>query len=553
MLPDAPEEPGAAAVNAGVPGALDVTAVREVWPEIVTAIGRQSKKVAALASGATVRDLDGDTVVLTFRFPAHAKMVAPEAAVISNALYEALGGRWQVRCEVAGEGGAIAVAPTSGGPSQGGGHGSAPGNGGGPRNEPARGSGSRAQASAPVGGQQAVRATERAPQSRRRTEDTPPPSDDDWPEPVQPGDLGPSAAPVAVEEPAEEENGWPEVRQIGGPAPVASHPGEATAADAGDSSGGGVVEQTAPAGLGGTRASNPAGLGGFEASKPASPGSLGASEPASPGGFQGSEPARPGGFQASEAAGPGGFGVSEPASPGRFGASEPASLGGFGASEQASAGGFGASKSASPEGFGASKPASAGEFEASTSASAGEWEVASPKDAGGPRTGVGNRPAPGKESPIESGSGRRETDLARPSAVDSTGAAGVAAEPPAPARPVESSGRTAGGRNAGPKTGLAAARAAAAAAANARSAGVRQAPKPGGSAWSDGTPAEEAPYDPEFDGAPAAAASSSFEGFDPGDEPLDDVIDEKTARESSEQQAMRLLQEAFGAEKIGES
>jgi DNA polymerase-3 subunit gamma/tau len=82
---------------------------------------------------------------------------------------------------------------------------------------------------------------------------------------------------------------------------------------------------------------------------------------------------------------------------------------------------------------------------------------------------------------------------------------------------------------------------------------VRQAPKPAGSAWSDGSPTEEAPYDPELDRAPGGAVPSSFEGFDPGDEPLDDVIDEKTARESSEQQAMRLLQEAFGAEKIGES
>jgi DNA polymerase-3 subunit gamma/tau len=33
---------------------------------------------------------------------------------------------------------------------------------------------------------------------------------------------------------------------------------------------------------------------------------------------------------------------------------------------------------------------------------------------------------------------------------------------------------------------------------------------------------------------------------------LDDVIDEKTARQSSEQQAMQLLHDAFGAEKIGE-
>jgi DNA polymerase-3 subunit gamma/tau len=49
------------------------------------------------------------------------------------------------------------------------------------------------------------------------------------------------------------------------------------------------------------------------------------------------------------------------------------------------------------------------------------------------------------------------------------------------------------------------------------------------------------------------AAARVYEGFDPGDEPLDDVIDEKTARQSSEQQAMQLLQEAFGAEKIGEA
>jgi DNA polymerase-3 subunit gamma/tau len=72
---------------------------------------------------------------------------------------------------------------------------------------------------------------------------------------------------------------------------------------------------------------------------------------------------------------------------------------------------------------------------------------------------------------------------------------------------------------------------------------------PGGSgSWSDAPPpVEEAPYDPEYDGPPAA-----YEGFDPGDEPLDDVIDEKTARQSSEEQAIQLLRTALGAEKIGE-
>ena len=43
-----------------------------------------------------------------------------------------------------------------------------------------------------------------------------------------------------------------------------------------------------------------------------------------------------------------------------------------------------------------------------------------------------------------------------------------------------------------------------------------------------------------------------YEGFDPGDEPTDEVIDATTARQTSEEQAIRLLQQAFGAERIGE-
>jgi DNA polymerase-3 subunit gamma/tau len=70
----------------------------------------------------------------------------------------------------------------------------------------------------------------------------------------------------------------------------------------------------------------------------------------------------------------------------------------------------------------------------------------------------------------------------------------------------------------------------------------------GSDRWADGSPAAEAPYDPEYDG-PAA----EFEGFGPDDEPLEGVIiDEKTARMNGEQKAVKLLQDAFGAEKIGE-
>ncbi|PWU44762.1 DNA polymerase III subunit gamma and tau, partial [Micromonospora globispora] len=72
--------------------------------------------------------------------------------------------------------------------------------------------------------------------------------------------------------------------------------------------------------------------------------------------------------------------------------------------------------------------------------------------------------------------------------------------------------------------------------------------------------AGEPPYDPDYDGPlrsggrPVAATPSTptYEGFDPGDEPLDEVIDERTARQSSEEQAVQLLRETFGAEKIDE-
>jgi DNA polymerase-3 subunit gamma/tau len=57
---------------------------------------------------------------------------------------------------------------------------------------------------------------------------------------------------------------------------------------------------------------------------------------------------------------------------------------------------------------------------------------------------------------------------------------------------------------------------------------------------------DEPPFDPDYDRVPTVA----YEGFDPGDEPLDDA---STTRETSEEQAIRVLTETFGAEKIGEA
>ncbi|MEU5529768.1 DNA polymerase III subunit gamma and tau [Micromonospora chersina] len=113
VLPDpaTPEPPRPGAAPAG---ALDAVAVRRVWPEVVGKVNRSNKRIAALMRDAVVRDLDGDTLVLTVKSTVLAKMMADHAAVLTDALYEELGGRWQIRCEVAGERGAASL----GGPSR---------------------------------------------------------------------------------------------------------------------------------------------------------------------------------------------------------------------------------------------------------------------------------------------------------------------------------------------------------------------------------------------------------------------------------------------------
>ncbi|MEV1158693.1 DNA polymerase III subunit gamma and tau [Micromonospora chokoriensis] len=107
VLPDpatpVPPRPGAPAA------ALDAVAVRRVWPDVVGKVNRTNKRIAALMRDAVVRELDGDMLVLTVKSTVLAKMMADHSAVLTDALYEELGGRWQIRCEVAGERGGVAL------------------------------------------------------------------------------------------------------------------------------------------------------------------------------------------------------------------------------------------------------------------------------------------------------------------------------------------------------------------------------------------------------------------------------------------------------------
>jgi DNA polymerase-3 subunit gamma/tau len=415
VLPDAPAEPEETAA----PGQLSAAAIREVWPEIIADVGRKSKKIAALASGATVRDLEGQTVVLTFRFPAHAKMVATEPGLITDALYEALGGRWQIRCDVSGEAGGVAPSP------------------GGQARRPA----SASPAPAQTRSAQNTAPTRQRETSPQATASAPPSNDDDdWPEPTRPGGLAASeAGPTNA---VDDVNG-----SSGNSAGTAGQMDEVTATGIEDS----VTGMSArPAGL--ARSALAAG----------------------------------GKVQA-------------------FTGSNGAADGDDGQGPAASAGsGIGDSSAAAAPGIGSNPANAVAPRNAATRPASAE---------------SANKPAPssGIAAARAAAAGARNLTAAKPGTRPDNGAPPANGTTPAPGAQATSTKGT----------------------------------KP--DTWSDGPPADEPPYDPDYDAPVRDRKAAAYEGFDPGDEPLDEVIDEKTARQSSEQQAMQLLQDMFGAEKIGEA
>ncbi|HEY9484756.1 MAG TPA: DNA polymerase III subunit gamma and tau, partial [Micromonosporaceae bacterium] len=93
--------------------ALDAAAVRRIWDEVLTTVRRRSPRAAAVVREATVRDVRGDVLVLLFKHQFHAQALASAPELLLDALYEILGGRWQVQCEVAGQPGVVAPANAS--------------------------------------------------------------------------------------------------------------------------------------------------------------------------------------------------------------------------------------------------------------------------------------------------------------------------------------------------------------------------------------------------------------------------------------------------------
>jgi DNA polymerase III subunit gamma/tau len=99
-----PEPPSA-------PGELNAAAVRTMWPTVRDKVRQRSRTTEVMLAGATVRAVDDNTLVLTHESAPLAKRLSEQrnADVIAEALKDALGVNWRVRCET----GAPAPAVTS--------------------------------------------------------------------------------------------------------------------------------------------------------------------------------------------------------------------------------------------------------------------------------------------------------------------------------------------------------------------------------------------------------------------------------------------------------
>lgn len=95
-----PEPAPAAVPPPAAVGQPDAAAVRSMWDTVREKVNARSKPVNAMLADAIVRAVDGDTLVLSHRAPPLAKRLSEprNVDVIREALKDALGVNWQIRC-----------------------------------------------------------------------------------------------------------------------------------------------------------------------------------------------------------------------------------------------------------------------------------------------------------------------------------------------------------------------------------------------------------------------------------------------------------------------
>ena len=96
--------PVPAAEPAAVPGELNAAAVRTMWPTVRDKVRQRSRTTEVMLAGATVLAIEGNTLVLTHSSAPLAKRLSEQrnADVIAEALKDALGVNWRVRCDTGG-------------------------------------------------------------------------------------------------------------------------------------------------------------------------------------------------------------------------------------------------------------------------------------------------------------------------------------------------------------------------------------------------------------------------------------------------------------------
>ncbi|CAN5816754.1 hypothetical protein BH09ACT7_BH09ACT7_52540 [soil metagenome] len=110
-----PPDPDPTPPPVPVAGEPDAAAVRSMWTTVREKVRQRSRTTEVMLSGATVLAVDGDTLVLTHESAPLAKRLSEQrnADVIREALKDALGVAWRVRCET----GSVASAPTTAAPA----------------------------------------------------------------------------------------------------------------------------------------------------------------------------------------------------------------------------------------------------------------------------------------------------------------------------------------------------------------------------------------------------------------------------------------------------
>ncbi len=114
----APAEPAPAPAREAdpVPGEPSAAAVRSMWSTVRDKVRQRSRTTEVMLAGATVHAIEGNTLVLTHDSAPLAKRLSEQrnADVIAEALKDALGVNWRVRCEVGAPTLAVGV-PSAGG------------------------------------------------------------------------------------------------------------------------------------------------------------------------------------------------------------------------------------------------------------------------------------------------------------------------------------------------------------------------------------------------------------------------------------------------------